>query len=87
MEQKKKLALDDSQIESVDNEVKTFELLSEKRICDQLVEQIMRIPAEIRCQFRYSIAAQSAGVKILKSGEIEVTPPKAQLLMDPVRDR
>ena len=87
MVQKKELMLVDSQIECVDNEAKTFELLSEKDLGDQLIETIMSLPEEIRCQFKYSVAVQNAGVKVLRSGDIEVTPPKAQLLMEPVRSK
>lgn len=84
MERKKELVLDNCQIECVDNEPKTFELISEKGSSDHIYELVMSIPDEIRRQYNIRIATQGAGVKIYSSGEIEVTPPKGQLFMEPV---
>ena len=87
MKQKELIAADGGHSDNFDNESKTIKLLSEKRLCEQLGEQIMSIPEEIRYKFKYCIATQGAGVKVLPSGEIEVTPPKGQFLMDPVRPK
>lgn len=87
MEQKNIVTANDSHIENVGNEVKTFELFSENELCNHLVEKIMSIAPEIREKFQYSIATQGAGVKIPRSGvgDIEITPPKIQLTISPVR--
>ena len=89
MEQKKELAIDDSQIESVDNEAKTIELFGEKGLCDQLIEKIMSMPAETRDKFTCSVVVQSPGLRMPRSGfgAIEITPAKVQLMFSPVRNK
>ena len=75
----------DKEVETENSvETETFEIKSEIGLVDQLISRIENMPAEIRAQFDYSIAAQGRGVKIPQGGgDIEVTPPRVLLNMTP----
>lgn len=72
-----------------DNKVQVFELPDQKDFCGQLLELIKQIPPDMQPLYEFSAAAQGASVKIPCSGTgmIEVSAPKFQILISPVKKK
>lgn len=62
------------------------EVCGTKNLCDQFIDKFMGLPEDIRGKVQVSIAAQGAGVKFPGNGfgDLEVIPPKFQIVISPI---